>query len=139
MRNIARFAHPNFAPSIDFSHGDPTYRYRDAVLLLVVGELDDELAARLLLAVVERPETTDHPDAVLGGYFAFRRHAGTVVVDCRRSLRRLTENVWALCGIARTIRSIYRSTTHTLAHPQSAHPHNKKTEAFSRSSGGSRG
>lgn len=53
----------------------PTYRYRNAIFLLAVGKLDDELGAGSLLAVVQRPESTHHPDAILGGYFAFGRHS----------------------------------------------------------------
>jgi len=51
-----------------------TYRYGYAVLLHIVGELDHELGAGLLLAIVQRSETADHLDAVLGGNFAFRGH-----------------------------------------------------------------
>lgn len=59
-------------PSFFRLHG--THPYRDAVLLLARGKLNDELRSGPFLAIVQRPETAHHLDAILGWNFSIARH-----------------------------------------------------------------
>lgn len=65
-----------------------THPYRDAVLLLARGKLDDELGSGPFLAVVQRPETAHHLDAILGRNFSIARHFYRKLLSqrCSRSL-----------------------------------------------------